>query len=116
MNSTYAAFVTGVVSMRNAGTSTTCAGRSLSYAHGSVEVPITNSPAGTSTSGGSSAGSGPGAPGSVTGTRVRVVHELDGGQHRLDVLVLVVDHEAVDEPTREELVVGIEVGAGQHVE
>ncbi|CAM5623836.1 hypothetical protein SALBM135S_01130 [Streptomyces alboniger] len=48
----YAAFVTGVVSMRNGGTRRRCAGRSLSRAHGSVEVPMVNGPPGTRTSAG----------------------------------------------------------------
>ena len=40
--------MTGTVAIRKAGRSTTCAGRSLSSAHGSVDVPIVNGPAGTS--------------------------------------------------------------------
>jgi hypothetical protein len=64
MNAWYAPFVTGVVSMWNGGTIRRCAGRSLSSAHGSVEVPIVNSPPGTRTSAGpvnNGTGSGSGA-------------------------------------------------------
>ncbi len=64
MNAWYAAFVTGVVSIQNGATSRTCAGRSLSSAHGSAEVPMVNGPPGTRTSAGpvnSGAGSGSGA-------------------------------------------------------
>ena len=45
--------LTGTVSIQNAGTSTECAGRSLSSAQASVEVPMVNSPPGTNTSAGS---------------------------------------------------------------
>src|ERR1700735_3169004 len=64
MNAAYAALVTGAVSSQNAGTSTRWAGRSLSSAHGSAEVPIVNGPPGTNTSAGNvaaSAGAGGGA-------------------------------------------------------
>jgi hypothetical protein len=50
MNAACARFDAGSVSIQNAGRWTRWAGRSLSYAHGSVLVPIANSPAGTSTS------------------------------------------------------------------
>ncbi len=49
-NSRNAAFVTGVTSMRKGATVTSCAGRSLSYTHGSASVPITNPPPGSATS------------------------------------------------------------------
>ncbi len=64
MNAWYAAFVTGVVSIQNGATSRGCAGRSLSSAQGSLEVPMVNGPPGTRTSAGpvnSGAGSGSGA-------------------------------------------------------
>ena len=57
MNAAYAALVTGVVSSQNPGTSTACAGRSLSSAHGSADVPMVNGPPGTCTSAGSAAAS-----------------------------------------------------------
>src|SRR5262249_46577828 len=57
MNAAYAALVTGVVSSQNPGTSTSCAGRSLSSAHGSADVPMVNGPPGTYTSAGSAAAS-----------------------------------------------------------
>src|SRR4051794_27188734 len=50
MNARNAPHVTIAVSITNASTSTWWAGRSLSSAHGSVEVPMVNGPAGTSTS------------------------------------------------------------------
>ena len=50
MNAANSPLVTGAASMTYAGRSTRCAGRSLSNAHGSVSVPMVNSPAGTSTS------------------------------------------------------------------
>ena len=56
--------MTGVVSSQKPGTSTSWAGRSLSSAHGSAEVPMVNGPPGTCTSAGSdaaSAGAGGGA-------------------------------------------------------
>ena len=92
--------------MRNAGTSTTCAGRSLSYAHGSVDVPIANGPPSTSTSSGRSRRVRARRARSVARVRMReVVHELDGREHRLVVLVLVVDDQPVDEPVGEQRVV-----------
>ena len=57
MNAAYAALVTGVVSSQKPGTSTACAGRSLSSAHGSADVPMVNGPPGTCTSAGSAAAS-----------------------------------------------------------
>lgn len=65
MNRRYAPQVTGAVSSQKAGTSRRCAGRSLSSAHGSAEVPMVNGPPGTSASGpGSGAsGAGPGGAG-----------------------------------------------------
>ncbi len=75
MNSAYAPQVTGVVSRKNGATSTACAGRSLSSAQGSVEVPMVNGPPGTSTSDGSrsvSAGAGPGAGAVSTGAPARI--------------------------------------------
>src|ERR1700753_209680 len=60
MNAAYAAFVTGVVSSQNPGTSTGWAGRSLSSAHGSADVPMVNRPPGTCTSAGRAAPAGGG--------------------------------------------------------
>ena len=75
MNSLYAPQVTGVVSRKNGATSTVCAGRSLSSAQGSAEVPMLNGPPGTRTSAGSrsaSAGAGPGSAAARTGPPVRI--------------------------------------------
>ena len=75
MNSAYAPQVTGAVSMKNGATCTVCAGRSLSSAHGCVEVPIVNGPPGTMTSGGSrnaSAGAGGGGAAARTGAPARI--------------------------------------------
>src|SRR5919206_387668 len=66
MKAAYSALVTGAASRKNAGTSTVCAGRSLSSAHGSVSVPIVNGPPGISTSAGTATragGGGGGGPG-----------------------------------------------------
>ncbi len=63
MNAWYAALLTGVVSMKNDGTCTWWAGRSLSSAQGSLLVPIVNGPPATATSAGrliASAGGGAG--------------------------------------------------------
>ena len=65
-----ARLVTGVVSNQYAPVAARYAGRSLSKAHGSVDVPMVNSPAGTSTSAGRSAersGWGAGAGGVTPG-------------------------------------------------
>ena len=73
--------------MRNDGSSTTCAGRSLSYAHGSSE-PSVNGPPGTRTS-----------PLVVTrGSSLGPVKPAEGERlrHRLDVLKLVL-HDHSDE-------------------
>ncbi len=75
MNSAYAPQVTGVVSRKNGATCTVCAGRSLSSAQGSAEVPMLNGPPGTATSAGSrsaSAGAGPGAAAVSTGAPLRI--------------------------------------------
>ena len=83
--------MTGAVSIQNAGRSTTCAGRSLSSAHGSVSVPIVNGPAGTSAS---AAAGGATAAGRVRGVQHRRAGaQLVRGEHRLVVLLLVLhDH------------------------
>ena len=74
MNAVYAALVTGVVSMKNDGTCTVCAGRSLSRAQGSLDVPIVNGPPGTGTSAGrliASAGGAAGGGAASTGAPFR---------------------------------------------
>ena len=43
-----------------------------------------------------------------------VVHELDGGEQRLVVLVLVLHHHPVHEPAGEERITGIERGRVEH--
>ena len=58
--------MTGAVSIQKAGRSTTCAGRSLSSAQGSVSVPIVNGPAGTSTSAAAGAAAGAGGGGACS--------------------------------------------------
>ena len=64
--------VTGTVSRKNASTCTVCAGRSLSSAQGSVDVPMVNRPAGTSTSAGNATSRARGAGGACsTGAPVR---------------------------------------------
>ena len=91
MNAGYSALVTGAVSIRNAGRSTGCAGRSLSSAHGSVDVPIVNGPAGHQHLGRGERRGPAAAAGacSTGGARAQLV----GGQHRLVVLLLVLhDH------------------------
>ena len=45
-----------------------------------------------------------------------VVHQLDRGEHRLVVLVLVLDDHAVDEAVAQKAVVAIEVGRREDVE
>ncbi len=103
MNWAYAPQVTGVVSMKNGATGTVCAGRSLSSAHGSVEVPMVNGPPGTRTSGGSrnaSAGAGPGDGAASTGAPGP---DLVSDQHRLVVLHLVLGDHPEREPSAEQL-------------
>ena len=88
---------------------TSWAGRSLSYAQGVVSVPIANVPPGTRTSvvGGMLAGADAGPV--RVGVR-EVLHELDGGEQGLVVLVLVLHDHPVDEPVGEERIPGVEHG------
>ena len=94
MNCRHSPLVTGTRPIRNAGTSTTCAGRSLSSECGSVtaSTPSTNSPPGTSTD-------VPATPGRPAGSRDARVQQRRAGpqvqrlQHGLVVLVLVADHQ-----------------------
>ena len=104
--------------MRKGAVAVECAGRSLSYAHGSVLVPIVNSPPSTSTSGGSTSAVG---RRSCRGVPVGIGrrfpgHQLQGGQEGLVVLVLVLHDHAVDEAVGEQGRARIEGDPVEHVE
>ena len=90
--------MTGAVSSQNAGTSTSCAGRSLSSAHASVEVPHRERPAGHQDLGGQRGGVRRSRRWGRRGQHRLADPQLVGGQHRLVVLLLVLDDHPEHEP------------------
>ena len=98
--------------MKNESTWTACAGRSLSSAHGSSDVPISNGPAGMNTS--VAATRFPAGGGGASQHRV-ADPQLVRGEHRLVVLLLVLHDHAEREGVLDELA-ALQRDLLQHVE
>ena len=108
MKSAKAPFVTGVRSMKKAPSSTSCATSSLSYAQGSSVAPRTNEPPSTRISSGA-VGDVP-VRALVSNRVLDLGPELEGLQHRLLVLQLVLEHQPEDECLSEQGAWAVELG------